>query len=129
MPEAFSHKLLISLSLLLSSLCVYLEWGGGNAMFIYEMEWQILSSKLRDLSSLIHPFVLLPLIGQLVLLMNIFTKRKDCILIYIGWACISLLMIMIMLAAVLSFNIKSLVSVIPFIICSVWALKKCKQKK
>jgi len=50
--------------LLLSSLFGYLEWVGNNQSFLAEAEYEILKKLFTDPKSIIHPYILLPLLDK-----------------------------------------------------------------
>ena len=76
---------LINIALFVSSLACYLEWP-GNSGFLFQMEYEVFAKALRGISVL-HPLVILPLIGQIILLLTIFQKTpgKVITLIAIGF--------------------------------------------
>jgi len=68
------HKL-ANLLLALSPLCIYLEWGSGMHSFLIEAEARVLSGLWSHPEEALHPFVLLPLTGQVLLLATLFQQR------------------------------------------------------
>lgn len=63
---------ILQMLILLSSFIVYLSWGKSQSNHIYEMEWEILKRIFTDLKFVFHPFILLPLLGQLILFFTLF---------------------------------------------------------
>src|SRR5690606_5654588 len=55
---------ILNLLLLLSSLFGYLEWVGNNQSFLAEAEYEILKKLFTDPKSIIHPYILLPLLDK-----------------------------------------------------------------
>jgi hypothetical protein len=55
---------ILNLLLLLSSLFGYLEWVGSNQSFLAEAEYEILKKLFTDPKSIIHPYILLPLLDK-----------------------------------------------------------------
>jgi len=104
--------------LLLSSLIGYLEWGQNRKMFLFQLEGEIFSKVLKDSVSIIHPFILLPLLGQVLLLLTLFQKNPGKILSYIGIGSIGILMALVLLIGCLNRNLYVISSAIPFfVIC------------
>ena len=68
------HRLLHAL-LLLTSLFGYLEWGEDRRMFLFQVEWEVIARALEAPLAVLHPLVVLPLAGQLLLLVNLLRDR------------------------------------------------------
>jgi hypothetical protein len=104
----------INLALLITSLLCYLEWGGGNSGFLFQLEYELF--KQDDLAhSFTHVMVFAPLAGQLLLLFTVFQKTPGRRLTTIGIGLLSLLVLMIFLVGVLGLNYKIFLSTLPFI--------------
>lgn len=116
-------KKIIAAGLLISSLFVYLEWGGGYHTFIFQGEWEMFSKAIVDPMSALHPFVLLPLAGQIMLLYTLFQKVPGKRLTLIALGCLCVLVLFIAFVGVLSRNYKVVLSTIPFITFAVAALR------
>jgi len=110
---------LINIGLLVAYSLCYLEWGGGNSSFIFQAEYDLLSDKDKLLSSLTHPLILAGLIGQILLLYSIFSKKPNTRLNTIGVLVLSPVVLLALLAGVLSFNWKMIAAALPFVILSV----------
>lgn len=106
---------LYNVSLLLLSLIGYLEWGNGNNTFLFESELLILSKLFSNPLSVIHPFIIMPMLGQIILIITLFQKTPWKKLSLIGIALISILFLLLFVISFINFNIKVLVSVIPFL--------------
>lgn len=106
----------LNICLLLTSLFGYLEWGKDNHLFLFQAQMEILSKLLSDPLSVIHPFILLPLTGQLILLITVFQKKPSRLLTFAGLSFLSLLLVFMFVIGLISYNIKILLSVLPFII-------------
>jgi len=61
--------------LILTSLVGYLEWAGNNHLFLFQAEADIIKKLITDPKSVMHPFILLPIIGQVLLLITLFKKH------------------------------------------------------
>lgn len=119
---------IISLFIILSSLFPYLSWGkGSNNAFLFEIEWQILSRINTDAAALLHPMVLIPITGQLVILIFgvIYPKIP---LVYLGILCLFMLIGFVMFIGFFSQNFQIILSCIPFHLTSVLYILLIKKK-
>jgi type IV secretory pathway VirB6-like protein len=109
------NKLIIS-GLVLSSFIGYLEWGKDSKSFLIQAELEVLSKIFTDPASVVHPFTLVPLMGQILLLITLFQKKPSRLLAFIGIGSIGILLLFMFFIGILSFNLKILASTIPFIV-------------
>jgi len=109
--------------LIITSLFGYLEWGGNNRIFLFKAEAEIFSKFFTNPSSALHPLTILPILGQLLLLITIFQKVPNKTLIYIGIAGLGLLLSLMFIAGLVSMNLKIIISTIPFIVVSILAIR------
>lgn len=119
---------ILNLLLIVTSLIGYLEWGTDRKMFLFQGEWEVLARLLQDPVGVAHPFTLMPLFGQILLLITLFQKQPGRILTFVGLACLSLLLLFMFLIGVLSVNFKILLSTIPFIITGVLVIIESRRK-
>lgn len=122
------HKLL-NLGLVLTSLVGFLEWGEGNSTFLFEAEIDILLKLFTDPSSALHPFVVLPLFGQLLLILTLFQKQPGRTLTYLGIASIALLLVFMFAIGVMTMNLKIMFSTLPFIVTAILTIKYLRDQK
>jgi len=108
----------LKILLLISTFIGYLEWGTDQSSFIVQSEWEVLKKVPEDPLSLLHPFILLPVAGQLLLLFDIFKKNKGKKLSVIAIVLMSLLYLMILFIGLLDMNFKKILSALPFFILS-----------
>jgi hypothetical protein len=120
---------LLNLGLIITSLFGYLEWGVDNYSFLFEIEGDILLKLFINPSEVIHPLVLLPLIGQLLLLITLFQKEPNKLLTYIGMGGMGLLMVIIFTVGIISKNFKIVISTIPFLVLSVIVIKNLNSSR
>ncbi|MBK8051974.1 MAG: hypothetical protein IPK35_01505 [Saprospiraceae bacterium] len=118
-------KILIAL-LIVASLFGYLEWGMGNHTFLIAIEWEVLSKLFTDPKSVAHPFIFIPLFGQLLLLITLFQKTPRKKWIYAGMACIGLLLVFMLVVGILGKNLKIIASTIPFILTCIYVIRYFK---
>lgn len=123
MKQKFLNGLVI-----ITSLFGYLEWGAGNSTFLFQAEWEVLRKLFSDPISAAHPFTLMPLMGQVLLLITLFQKEPSRLLTYIGIAGLSLLLLLMAFIGVISFNYKIFLSTIPFIVTAIWAIREASKK-
>ena len=107
---------LLNLLLIVTSLMGYLEWGADNRIFLFQGEVEVVTKLIEDPVATAHPFTLLPLFGQIVLLFTLFQREPSRLMTYIGLACLSLLLVFMFLIGLTALNFKILLSTIPFII-------------
>lgn len=112
-------KLLIT-ALFFTSLIGYLEWGKNNSIFLIEAEWQIIKKIYKHPQAIMHPMILFPMLGQLLLIIALFKPLKKIILLAIS--CIALLFVFMFIIAVVSINIKILLAVLPFLIFAIYTI-------
>lgn len=125
-PHLMNSKVL-NILLILSSLCGYLAWGGNQHIFLYKAEVEILSKLLTNPTSVLHPFTILPMLSQLLLLITLFQKTPSKILSYWSIAGLGLLMGFMFIIGIISLQYKIVISTIPFIIISILAIKHYKK--
>lgn len=116
-------KNLLNFCLLLTSLIVYLEWGGGNSTFLFRAEYDILFGASGTKDTFAHPAVMIPMIGQLALIITLFQKRPNKVLTLIGLISLSLLILFIFFIGIMSLNFKMYISALPFLITGFFVLR------
>lgn len=121
-------KILNSL-LIITSLLGYLEWSGNSHSFLFQAEREILSKLFTDPISTLHPFTILPLIGQLILIITLFQKTPSKALTYISMGSLGILLAFMFVIGLLSLNYKIIISTIPFIVVSVIVIRHYRKVK
>ena len=111
-------KKALNLSVLLASFLVYMEWGGGHQVFLFQAEAEVFSKLFYDPASVIHPFILIPLFGQLSLFISLFQKTPGKTLTYLGIVGLGILVLLLFSIGLLSGNMKIVLSTLPFIVVS-----------
>lgn len=114
--------------LLVTSLLGYLEWGKDNHSFLFEAEYTLLSKLFSAPSFLLHPFVLLPLVGQLLIVVTFFQKKPSSALIYTAIGLLGLLLGLMFFIGLLGLNLKILVSTLPFLITAIAVVRLHRRK-
>jgi hypothetical protein len=114
---------LLNILLVVTSLIGYLEWGKDNKSFLFEAEFELLKKMLTDPKSAVHPFTLIPLLGQILLLITLFQKAPSGKLTYLGISCIGLLLVLMFFIGIIGLNLKILFSTLPFIVVGLITIK------
>lgn len=120
---------ILNLLLILTSLAGYLEWGKDNQTFLFQAEAEILVKLFSNPESVIHPFTLLPMAGQILLLITLFQKNPGKTLTYIALPCIGLLLVFMFAIGLMSWNVKILISTLPFLITAFLTLRHHWRRK
>jgi hypothetical protein len=123
------RKKWLNLLLVLASLLGYLQWGGAQSAFLFQVEWQLVARAFRDPASVLHPFTLLPVLGQTALLWTLTQTTPSRVLTYTGIAGIGLLLSLMFLIGLLSMNLRILGSTIPFLTLAVLAVREHRRTK
>ena len=121
-------KILTTL-LIVSSLFGYLEWGQNNHMLLFQAEAEIITKLFTDPLSALHPFTVLPLLGQVLLLVTLFQKRQSKILTYIGIGGIGILLALMFLIGCMELNFKILLSTVPFLVLAFLTIRHLRKTK
>jgi hypothetical protein len=128
MTPSTKAKILNAL-LIFTSLMGYLEWGKDNRVFLFQAEGQILLKLLNEPVAVAHPFTMLPMLGQLLLLITLFQKSAGKILTYAGMTGIGILLAFMFVIGLVSLNWKILVSTLPFLLIAFLTLRHFRHSK
>lgn len=120
---------ILNLLLIITSLFGYLEWGTNNKSFLFEGEYEVLRNIFTNPESAIHPFTIIPLVGQILLLITLFQKKPNKTLTYIGIACLGLLLGFMFFIGITSLNFKILISPLPFLITAIYTIFYLRKQK
>ena len=118
----------INIALFVSFLFCYLEWGSNNSDFVFQMEYDVIAKSLQGINVL-HPLIILPFLGQLLLLFTIFQKTPSQKLTFISMGLLGTLVLMILLVGILALNFRIIFSTLPFIAASVFCLIYYKRRR
>ncbi|MCA0383180.1 MAG: hypothetical protein LCH58_13515 [Bacteroidetes bacterium] len=114
----------LRVGLLLAFLCLYLEWGKGQHAFVAQLEWQTITLQKDTVNTLMHPLVLLPFLGQLLMLYAVFASKPRRWQTRTSIVLMGTLAFMILLVGGLSLHWKVILSALPFWIIAVWLWQK-----
>lgn len=120
---------LLNLGLILSSFIGYLEWGADQSNMLILMEWELIKLFVTDPLSALHPFTIIPMLGQILLLITLFQKTPDRLLTYLGLGFLSLLLLMVLLVGFLAMNFMIIASALPFVVIGVLTLMHLRKMK
>lgn len=127
--SAFKSIKWLHIWLVLTSMIVYLEWGGGNQSFLVEAEKELFIKLWSDPLSVLHPFTVMPLLGQFLLLASLFMKNPPKWLSWLGMVCIGILVFFILFVGLLSGSIKIIGSTIPFVLILTLTIRQLRMMK
>jgi hypothetical protein len=119
---------LFSILLLITSLLGYLEWSGNNHTFLFQAEIEIISKLFTNPTAVLHPFTIIPLLGQSILLITIFQSKPNKTLTFLGIGAIGILLVFMFLVGIMALNYKIIISTIPFILFSITTIRYYKKK-
>lgn len=111
-PAALTQKILLA-GILVSFLFCYLQWSGSSHGFIFQLEYEVLKESLHHPWKVLHPFTLIPFLGQLLLLLALLRKKSPGWIVWTGIAFVLLLPLMLLIVALLAKNIRIGASVLP----------------
>ncbi len=109
--------------LLITSLIGYLEWGSNSHLFLFQAEADILSKLFTKPLSVLHPFIILPFIAQVILIVTLFQTKPNKLLTYLSIGGLGILLVFMFVIGIMSLNYKILFSTIPFIVVAIVAIR------
>ena len=117
-----------SILLLITSLLGYLEWSGNNHIFLYQEEIEVLQKLLTKPISILHPFTIMPILGQLCLIVTIFQRLPNKKLIYFSIFALGILLVFMFIVGIIALKYRIIISTIPFILASFMTIRYYKEK-
>lgn len=115
----------IRLLLVLAFMLCYLQWA-DQSRFIFQMEYEILFRP--QASNFAHPLILLPFLGQILILVTLFLKQVRKWMIYAGILLMGVLVLMVFLAGALSLNGWIVLSTLPFITVALLLIRALRKR-
>jgi hypothetical protein len=109
------HYRLLGILLIIFSGIGYLEWGGNQSIFLFQAEFEIITKLCTNPISVIHPFTILPIIGQFLILYAIIKPPFNPKIMYTGIGLLSILLGFMFIIGCISVNYKILISTLPFL--------------
>lgn len=120
---------LLNALLVLTSLMGYLQWGQNEHLFLFQAEIDIFKKFLSEPLSVLHPFILLPFAGQLLLFITLFQKKPNALLTYIAMSALGLLLGFMLLIGVMILNTKIIVCALPFLFITVLTIRELRKQR
>ncbi len=112
-------------ALLLTSGLAWLEWG-AYSQCLFAMEFHLLTGGAGE-GTFLHPAVVLPLLGQLLLLGAVLVPRRWLLLT--GSVPLFLLLMLVFLPGLMAGNLRMALSPLPFLVLCVLALLATRTKR
>jgi|GEM_PF-550667 len=119
------RKLLILLCLLSFCFC-YFEWGGGHSGLLIGIEYSLLIEGAGKGNFMTHPFVLMPLMGQILLLTALLFRRFSGWLSFAGLVLCSTLAGLLLLGGIISGKLVATGSTIPFWVFAILLIRRLR---
>lgn len=120
---------ILNFLLIVFSLFGYLEWSGNQHIFLLEAEIEIFYKLFINPKSVIHPFIILPIIAQFLLLFTLSQKTPSKKLTYISIFGLGLLLGFMLFVGLVSLNYKIVISTIPFVLLSILTILHHRKQK
>lgn len=112
-------KRFLNLLLFISSFFGYLEWGNKQHRFIFELEYELFFTLPDKTNNFSHPLILVPLIGQILILITLFQKEPGKRMTNIAIGCMGLLMLFLFAIGIMGKNPRILAGATPFLLISI----------
>lgn len=109
-------KKLINLGLFLSFFLCYLEWGGGQSIFIAQTAYELVFVQGLSWDTAVHPVILSSIIGLLAVLYAVVVNRPNRWVNILGVVLLSAVVFVFFLAGALSLNVRMIGSNLPFLV-------------
>jgi hypothetical protein len=106
----------------------YLEWADQSA-FIYEIAYLVLFEQSDKASAFAHPLVLLPFLGQLLVLIALFLPQPKKWMVFTGMAMMGLLVLVLVLVGVFGKNWRIVLATVPFWAAAGWCWREMRGRK
>ena len=109
-------KKLINLGLFLSFFLCYLEWGGGQSIFIAQAAYELVFVQGLSWNTALHPVILSCILGMLALLYSVVVNKPNRWVNVLGVVLLSVVVFIFFLAGALSGNVRMIGSNLPFLV-------------
>jgi hypothetical protein len=122
------RKKVLNVLLIASSLLGYLEWGTDSHTFLFQAEAEVIGKLLTEPLAAVHPLTILPMLGQIALLVTLFQQIPNRILTWFGLGSIGLLLVIILLSGLLGKHAFVALSTAPFFITAMLTMRELQRK-
>jgi hypothetical protein len=109
-------KKLINLGLFLSFFLCYLEWGGGQSIFIAQTAYELIFVQGLSWNTAVHPVILSSILGLLALLYAVVVNKPNKWVNILGVVLLSAVVFIFFLAGALNLNVRMIGSNLPFLV-------------
>lgn len=109
-------KKLVNLGLFLSFFLCYLEWGGGQSIFIAQAAYELVFVQGLSWNTVLHPVILSCILGLLALLYSVVVNKPNRWVNVLGVVLLSVVVFIFFLAGALSGNLRMIGSNLPFFV-------------
>lgn len=113
--------------LMLSFSAIYLEWGGGNHCFIFQLQQKILTEPRQFIANFTHPIILAGFVGQVFLFLSLFVQKQQFRMVAYGLILLGIPVFLIVLSGILSANFRIFGSCLPFLLFAYLSLYRLKR--
>lgn len=121
-------KRIALLAVFVSFFFCYLEWGKDQSSFVYEVVAHLFSKGSDAQNAFTHPFILLPFLGELILLYQVFQKTPSKRWAFIGISLPAILVLFLLFIGIMGQNFKITASTLPFLISAGWVFWAFRRK-
>ena len=109
-------KKLINLGLFLSFFLCYLEWGGGQSIFIAQAAYDLFFVQGLSWNTVLHPVILSAMLGLLAILYSVVVNKPIRWVNILGVAFLSAVVLLFFFVGVLELNVRMIGSNLPFLV-------------
>ena len=109
-------KKLVNLGLFLSFFLCYLEWGGGQSIFIAQAAYELVFVQGLSWNTALHPVILSCILGMSALLYSVVVNKPNRWVNVLGVVLLSVVVFIFFLAGALSGNVRMIGSNLPFLV-------------
>jgi len=97
-------------------------------MFLFQAEGEVLLKLFTKPAEVFHPLTILPMLGQLMLLITVFQEKPSKILTWSGIIALSSLLALMLVIGFMDMNPSIIVSVLPFFVLVFFVVKGLRSK-
>ncbi len=126
--QNFKVNRLLKIGIFISFLICFVDFGHDGALFVGELEYNIIVTLKDSNGAFAILFFLIPFIGQLIIFISIF-KNNGITKIFFVTILLSFIVLLIFILGLLTSNIKIIISTIPFISISIIYFYKVTKRK
>lgn len=107
----------------------YMEWGGGNHSFVFEVQRKVFTEPEQLIANLTHPVIITGFAGQIVLVIAFFNRALRSAWIVAAIGLLAIPVSLILLSGALAGNIRVIGSTLPFLALATLLLLELRKAK